>query len=98
MTEADGWAWVYANAKPRKERVDQICFTGFPDAEKSELASRAGEHKLEVVGSVTKALAFLCAGPNAGPVKLKKAREQGVCVLSRSQFEHLLETGEIPRE
>lgn len=61
-----------------------------------ELTTLAGESRLEVVGSVTKNLAFLCAGENAGPAKLAKATEQGVVVLNREQFEHLLETGEIP--
>jgi BRCT domain type II-containing protein len=58
----------------------------------SALAATA---RLEVVGSITKNLAFVCAGENAGPSKLEKAKEQGVHVLNREQFEHLLETGEI---
>jgi BRCT domain type II-containing protein len=47
------------------------------------------------VGSVTRNLAFLCAGENAGPKKLQKANEQGVYILSKDQFVHLIETGEI---
>ena len=77
MTDAQGWAWIYANAKPRKEKLSQICFTGFSAADKTELAALAQAANLETVGSVTKNLAFLCAGENAGPAKLEKAREQG---------------------
>lgn len=41
-------------------------------------------------------LSFLCAGDNAGPAKLEKARAPGVVIMDRAQFENLLETGEIP--
>lgn len=95
MSEADGWDWVYANAKPHKEKFTQVCFTGFSATEKATLAAAAVEARLEVVASVTKNLAFLCAGENAGPAKLAKARGQGVHVLTHQQFIHLIETGEI---
>ena len=95
MSDAQGWAWIYANAKPKKEKLTQICFTGFSTTEKSELTAMAQAARLEVVASVTKSLAFLCAGENAGPAKLAKARDQGTHVLNREQFTHLLETGEI---
>jgi BRCT domain type II-containing protein len=95
MSDAEGWDWVYANAKPRKEKLTQVCFTGFSAVEKAELSALAATARLEVVGSITKNLAFVCAGENAGPSKLEKAKGQGVHVLNREQFEHLLETGEI---
>lgn len=95
MSDADGWNWVYANAKPKKERLNQICFTGFSAQEKDDLSTLAYASRLEVVSSVTKKLAFLCAGENAGPSKLAKATEQGVHILSLEQFHHLIETGEI---
>ena len=95
MPEDEGWAWVYSNAKPRKEKLAQVCFTGLSATEKARLAAAAGAARLEVVGSVTMNLAFLCAGDNAGPAKLEKARQQGVHVLTPAQFEHLLDTGEI---
>jgi NAD-dependent DNA ligase len=82
--------------KAEKERLSQVCFTGFSTTEKTELTALAEGAKLEVVGAVTKNLAFLCVGLNAGPAKLAKAREQGVLVLQRSQLLHLLETGEVP--
>ncbi len=95
MSEADGWNWVYANAKPHKERLSQVCFTGFQAAEKARLAALAASAHLDVASTVTKSLAFLCAGANAGPAKLAKAREQGVHILSESEFLHLIETGEV---
>ncbi|MBA4318229.1 MAG: hypothetical protein C0412_07495 [Flavobacterium sp.] len=97
MSDAQGWDWIYANAKPRKEKLTQICFTGFSAAEKAELTEIAKAANLEVVNSVTKGLAFLCIGENAGPAKLKKAEEQGNHILTKEHFFHLLDTGEISR-
>ncbi len=95
MSDAEGWDWIYANAKPVKEKLTQVCFTGFSTGEKLELTELAEKANLEVVKRVTKNLAFLCVGENAGPAKLKQANEQGAHVLTKSQFFHLLETGEI---
>ena len=66
MSDIDGWNWVYANTKKNVEKLSQICFTGFNAKEKTILTTIATESKLEVVPSVTKNLAFLCAGENAG--------------------------------
>jgi NAD-dependent DNA ligase len=95
MSESDGWNWVYTNAAPRKDKLIQVCFTGFSASDKASLTVSAVESQLAVVTSVTKDLAFLCAGENAGPAKLSKAKSQGVTVLTRQQFEHLLATGEV---
>lgn len=95
ISDAQGWKWIYENAKPRKEKQNQVCFTGFSVTEKAELSRLAQAANLEVVGSVTKGLAFLCIGENAGPAKLQKAKEQGNHIMSREQFLHLLDTGEI---
>lgn len=95
MSDVQGWDWIYANAKPRKEKLTQVCFTGFSAIEKSELTELAEAANLQVVTSVTKALAFLCVGENAGPAKLQKAKEQGNHIMSREQFLHLLDTGEM---
>ena len=61
MSEDAGWDWVYAHAKPKKEKLTQVCFTGFSSADKASLAALAAEARLEVVATVTKSLAFLCA-------------------------------------
>ena len=37
MSDAEGWDWIYANAKPVKEKLTQVCFTGFSTGEKLEL-------------------------------------------------------------
>ena len=95
MSETERWDWDYANAAPRKDKLMQVCFTGFSAPEKAELVGLAQEHKLVVATSVTKDLAFLCTGENAGPAKLAEATAQGVALLTRSQFEHLLATGEV---
>lgn len=95
MSEVEGWDWVYLNAAQRKNKTVQICFTGFSALEKSELVDLARKHKFSVATSVTKSLAFLCTGESAGPSKLATASAQGVLLLTRSQFEQLLATGEI---
>jgi BRCT domain type II-containing protein len=96
LTDAQGWDWVYANANPRKEKLSEICFTGFSHVEKEELVGLAKNARLRVTTAVTKTLSFLCAGENAGPTKLEKAHAQGIIVMNRVEFENLLETGEIP--
>jgi len=97
MTDKEGWDWVYEHrSKQQNEKLAQICFTGFSPSEKSELSRNAKETDLEVVKSVTKNLSYLCIGNNAGPSKLKKAKEQDVTIMNREKFENLIETGEIP--
>jgi NAD-dependent DNA ligase len=96
MSDAEGWDWVYAHASPRKERLPSICFTGFSQVDKDALSVQATDARLHVVGSVNKFLLFLCAGDNAGPAKVAKAKVHGVAILTRGEFAHFLETGEIP--
>lgn len=98
MTDAEGWAWVYANQpeQKREPRGPEVCFTGFGATEKNQLESLASSQGLHVVSSVTKGLMLLVAGANAGPAKLKKARSEGIAVVDRVGFENFLETGEIP--
>lgn len=81
--------------KPRDMRP-QVVFTGFPQAVRAELEAASDAAGLNVVKSVTKNLTFLCGGYNAGPLKLEKAREQGVYILDEQQLRWLLETGELP--
>jgi len=96
MTEAEGWRWVYEHAKPAREKTTTICFTGFGQNERDELEALATGVHLHVVGSVTKSLSLLCAGEYAGPMKLAKAKEQGIPVVTRDQFMNLVKTGEMP--
>jgi len=73
----------------------QIQFTGFPKAEKAELEELAAAHGLWVMSKAGKNLAFLCCGPNAGPVKIRNAHDAGATILSSAALRHLLGTGEI---
>lgn len=79
-----------ADARP------QILFTGFKAADRKALELLAEERGLRVVKTSTKNLSFLCAGSNAGPVKIKKAHEAGAFILTSSELENMLETGEVP--
>ncbi len=97
MTDREGWAWIYGN-RPSKKRnsKNQICFTGFNPAEKDRLIEIAIKSGMHIAKSVTKSLDFLCIGSNAGPAKLKKAKEQETIILTEEQFNRMLETGELP--
>lgn len=74
----------------------QVCFTGFTGDQKIALQEQALANGLTVVQSVTKNLKFLVCGSNAGPKKIKQARDRSIYILSAVQFELLLETGELP--
>lgn len=84
-----------APRKPADSRP-QILFTGFPKVQRADLEHRAEEEGLKVVKTPTVALALLCAGPNAGPSKVEKARAAGAFIVDPEQLLHLLATGEIP--
>ncbi|MDE3176717.1 MAG: hypothetical protein KGM15_11505 [Pseudomonadota bacterium] len=96
MTDTEGWAWIYARATPKQEKLPAICFTGFSDDEKNELIQSAKLANMRVVTHVSSVVAFLCSGPNAGPTKLKLANEFDIPILTRDQFLNLVETGELP--
>lgn len=102
---ADSAALLKAPISPRPPRVErsappdlrpQIAFTGFAAALRAQLERQSDAGGLRVMKGVTQSLVFLCAGPNAGPAKMAKARCQGVYVLSESDLAPLLETGELP--
>jgi len=76
--------------------VIKILFSGFPAAQRSALEVQAAVAGLHVRNSMSKGLHFLCVGPNAGPSKVRQAREQGSYVIDRVQLMTLLETGELP--
>lgn len=84
-----------AKALPVSRRPE-ICFTGFEQQRKDQLWSAAIDAGLRPVASVTVKLAFLVCGANAGPVKVRKARERGIYVLREDQALALFETGELP--
>ena len=39
LTDAQGWDWAYANANPRKEKLSEICFTGFSQCPSENFSS-----------------------------------------------------------
>jgi len=100
MSDREAWGWLYSHFPPKTKRHEkngqQICFTGFSSIERKQLEIEAEEAHLEVVKTVTHSLRYLVTGPNAGPTKLQKAREQEVILLNADQFHAMLETGELP--
>lgn len=85
-----------AAAKAATDQRAQILFTGFPKAQRAELEALADSHGLRVMKTASKALAFLCCGPNAGPTKVIKAHEAGAFLVSAEELHALLATGELP--
>jgi NAD-dependent DNA ligase len=90
MHDSECWRWIYANFPPKGNPLaplkPEICFTGFrPDdrARLERLAEKAGYH---VVTDVTVGLKVLVSGEAPGPVKLEKARQQRVEILSEAEF------------
>lgn len=78
--------------------LPEILFTGFPAAVRTELEQFATESGMKVVKSATQNLAYLCGGPNAGPSKVERARQNGAWILDRDALFELIETGELPEE
>ena len=99
LSDAEGWRLIYTLKPPKSQvqkKTNQICFTGFSPSEKDRLGQLAAADGLDVVKSVTQSLAYLVTGPNAGPAKLKKAREQNVIIMEEGQFAKFLLDGETP--
>jgi hypothetical protein len=84
---------VYSN-----ENTADICFTGFKNKDKQELAVLAEKADMLVRSKVVDHLKILCCGNNAGPSKVKSALKVGATILNRQQFEHFIETGELLNE
>ena len=83
------------SAAPEHSRPD-ILFTGFAAKTRSELEAASAAAGLKVVKTVTQQLSFLCAGPNAGPSKVSKARVAGSYIVTEQQLPELLESGVLP--
>ena len=87
MSDGEGWAWIYASRPPKQDHdLPEICFTGFNASRKTELQGIAKDNGFKSVTRVTKGLAFLCAGEDPGPTKIKEATKQGVPVISEEEF------------
>jgi NAD-dependent DNA ligase len=90
MGNGECWRWIYANFPPKANGLaaskPEVCFTGFrPDdrARLEKLAEKTGYH---VVTEVTVRLKVLVTGEAPGPVKLEKARQRRVEILSEAEF------------
>jgi hypothetical protein len=84
--------------EPRGPSGPEILFTGFASLQRASLEAKTRKGGFVVVNSVTKGLAYLCAGPNAGPAKVAKSREANVFILTEPQLHIMLATGELPDE
>nr|WP_059392486.1 hypothetical protein [Pseudomonas toyotomiensis] len=73
----------------------QILFTGFKAAERAELEVFAEQSGFRVMKTAGKSLAFLCIGANAGPSKVEAARLAGAFILTVSELNSLVNTGEV---
>ena len=95
LSETEAWKHIYEldeQSRPLKPLSrPQICFSGFGASERAALALEAAANGLDVKESVTTTLGYLCAGSNAGPAKLEKARRLNVAVLSVEDFRAVLE-------
>lgn len=101
LSDSDAWKIIYSNSSSlmaSKDKRLQVCFTGFSPSKKELLIRLAENHNIKVVMSVTKNLSILCVGDNAGPKKLEKAVEQGIQLLTESEFISMVETGEVPNQ
>ena len=100
LSDSAAWRLIYS-LKPRtgsrqKDNRPQICFSGFSASERTSLEVYADEHGFHVAKSVTMNLSYLVAGDNCGPKKLESALAQEVTVLDKTEFLHLVATGEVP--
>jgi len=101
-TEASAQQSKYSiqQKKPLTDRSNrsqklEVCFTGFPKAEKDRLIAIAKSSGLFVRTDISEQLGLLVCGPTAGPSKLKKAHDKGVPrVFGEDGFTNFLETGE----
>lgn len=91
MSGAAGWDWIYGNAGPQADSRAEVCLTGFSAAEASALVGQIEATSwLRLVTSVTAKLSYLCAGANAGPAEIEKARRQGALLVSADNLLHMI--------
>ena len=86
----------YTPPPPTVDTRPEICFTGYPKVQRSALETLANEYRMAVKKDVTKGLAFLCCGPNAGPAKVARARDRGCLIIDEPGLRMMLGTGELP--
>ena len=93
MSDAAGWDWIYGHAATTADSRAEVCLTGFSAAEAGALKGHIDAASwLRLVTSVTARLSYLCTGPNAGPSKVEKARQQGAIMLSADELIQIIAT------
>ncbi len=98
LSDDEKWAIIYSVPKKDPDNRYHVCFTGF-DADKKEylIGLIASSETFRKVKGVTKGLKFLvCGDREPGPVKIKKAKQQGVQILNEAEYLQLIKTGELP--
>ena len=71
----------------KKMEPKSVCFTGKMEMPRKEMEALADAYGLSVASSVSKNLTYLvCADPDSGSGKMKKARSMGVEVISEVDF------------
>ena len=74
----------------------ELCFTGFKKPDKAELFELAEQNGFFVRKTVSANLTALVCGKNAGPSKIKQAKEIGATLIDgKKAFLEFLETGEL---
>lgn len=73
----------------------EVCFTGFDADEKQELKELAVNLGMTPRSGITQNLTMLICGRNAGPVKMAKAKERGLTILTIQEFKTKLENSQI---
>lgn len=63
-----------------------ICFTGFSETEKQELAKIQDKLGIIAKNSISRKVQFLICGPNAGPSKIEKCKELNIPIVSAEDF------------
>jgi len=90
MEDGECWRWIYAHFPPKAKcptpSKPDICFTGFRPDDRTRLEALAEQGGYHVVTGVTVRLKVLVTGEAPGPVKLTKARQQRVEILSEAEF------------
>lgn len=90
MEDRECWRWIYVHFPPKTKRQTsskpEICFTGFRPEDRAKMEELAEQNGYRVVSSVTVKLAILVTGEAPGPVKLAKAHQRRLTILSAAAF------------
>src|SRR4029077_10460393 len=91
LSAGEAWKVVYQIDKAEAalkqgSKQSEVCFTGFTSVDRDRLSSLAINAGLVPKEVVTKGLALLVTGPNAGESKIRKAESQATAVTDEAGF------------